>query len=587
MNPRTLLRRALAELRPHAGPLAVFAALAGLFCAPVLPHPARIALGHPDNDVWNHIWGFWWVAQSLLDGKLPLHTDLVSWPAGGTLWFIDTFNALWTLPVTALFGAVASYNLAIFANFTLCGFAAYRLALRVARTVPGAVLSGVAYMSTPHLLGQAYNGISETLSAGWLPLVILALLDARELRTRRAAAWVGALFGICAVANWYYGLFAALVCGTVAFWDVAVAVRRRRFADLRTLVGQGVVALVAMGLVAGGPFALFYASMQAADAVVTRDQAFVWMTLIMHNMTDVVSLVRPGHVYSPDLKALFDEDLIVVVYLGHALLWPAVAVGFTAWRRMVRPWFGMALGFTLLTLGPFLYVAGGYVEIEHRWIALPFLWLHDALPMFSRISHAYRFVIGASLALSVMLAWTVRALGPTPRGAVLAAAGLGALRVGESLFGSPAVFPVPTSDAAIPALYTRLAEEEGALLDVPVSVPVLSRSRYSVYQLAHRRPIPYGLNDPSPPYLYANRYTRYLIELERSTVALLPTELPYADVALGQADATSRGLRWIVVHRDLYPPAQYLKVVHFLDLTATPTWDDGELRVYRLPEDQP
>ena len=116
------------------------------------------------------------------------------------------------------------------------------------------------------------------------------------------------------------------------------------------------------------------------------------------------------------------------------------------------------------------------------------------------------------------------------------------------------------------------------------SVPVLSRSRYSVYQLAHHRPIPYGLNDPSPPYLYTNRYTRYLIELERSTVALLPPELPYADIALGELDARSRGLRWIVVHRDLYPPAQYLKIVHFLDLTAVPRWDDGELRVYQVPD---
>ena len=399
------LRARLVELRPHLGPLAIFVALAALFCAPVLAHPLRLALGHPDNDVWNHIWGFWWVAQSLLDGRLPLRTDLVSWPAGGTLWFIDTFNALWTLPVTATLGAVASYNLAIFANFVLCGYAAYRLALRTSRSVPGAVLSGVAYMSTPHLLGQAYNGISETLSAGWLPLVLLTLLDAREFRTARHAARLGVTFGICAVANWYYGLFAALVCGSVVLWDAGVALRRRRLAELRVMVAQAVVATLALVLTAGLPFGLFYLSMRAEDAVVTRDQAFVWMTLIMHNMTDAVSLVRPGHHYSPDLKASFDEDLIVVVYLGHALVWPALAVGLSAWRRMVRPWLAMALAFVVLTLGPFLYVAGGYIEVDRHWIALPFLYLHDALPMFSRISHAYRFVIGASLALSVMLAW--------------------------------------------------------------------------------------------------------------------------------------------------------------------------------------
>jgi hypothetical protein len=94
--------------------------------------------------------------------------------------------------------------------------------------------------------------------------------------------------------------------------------------------------------------------------------------------------------------------------------------------------------------------------------------------------------------------------------------------------------------------------------------------------------VPYGLNDPSPLYLYLNRYTRYLIELERSTVAYLPTELPMADLALGQADLVAQGLRWIVVHRGEYPATQVPKVLQLLDATATPRWDDGETRVYEL-----
>ncbi|MFN7145775.1 MAG: hypothetical protein ACK4YP_18515, partial [Myxococcota bacterium] len=208
--------------------------------------------------------------------------------------------------------------------------------------------------------------------------------------------------------------------------------------------------------------------------------------------------------------------------------------------------------------------------------------LFDAFPLFSRISHAYRFVVGASLALSVMLAWTVRALGERGFSPVLGAAWLGALRLVEALWLSPAPFPLPTSEARVPAAYAQL--DGGAVLDLPVSVPVLARSKYGLYQLVHRGPVPYGLNDPSPVYLYLNRYTRYLIELERSTVAYLPPTLPVLDLAVAQADLVSRGLRWIVVHRDAYPAEQYPKVVQLLDLTATATWDDGETRVYRLDD---
>ncbi|MFN7147396.1 MAG: hypothetical protein ACK4YP_26760, partial [Myxococcota bacterium] len=358
----------------HAGPLLVFLAVAALLCAPVAADPTGLALGHPANDVWNHVWGFWWVADMLTQGALPTRTDLLSWPNGGSLWFIDTFNALATLPVTLLAGPVAAYNAAVFGNFVLCGVGAYVLALRVAKTVPGATLAGVAYMSCPHLLGQTYNGITETLSAGWLPLAIAALLVARADPRPRNALLAGATFGVTAFANWYYGLFAAMVGGAVLAWDLLGALRAHdRVARVRRAVPPLALGGVAAAVVAGGPFALFYLSMGADDAVVTRDPAFVWMTLVMHNMTDLVSLVRPGKHYSPDLKAMFDEDLLVIVYLGHALLWPALLTLATGWRRFARPWALFAAVFVLLALGPFLYVAGAYVELPGGWIPLPFL----------------------------------------------------------------------------------------------------------------------------------------------------------------------------------------------------------------------
>ncbi|MDP2312948.1 MAG: hypothetical protein Q8P41_08585 [Pseudomonadota bacterium] len=580
------LRGALrGAVRDHAGPFAVLLALATFLCAPILGDPTGRALGHPSNDVWNHVWGFWWVATELAAGRLPVTTNLLAWPAGGSLWFIDTFNVIATLPVAFLAGPVAAYNAAIFGNFVLCGVGAYVLALRVARSRAGATLAGVAFMSCPHLLGQAYNGISETLSAGWLPLALAAFLAAREAPRAGRAALAGAAFGVCAFANWYYGLFAAMVIGAVLAWDLVGAVRGRsprewRLGDTRRAVLSLAIAGGVAALVAGGPFTLFYLSMGAADAVVTRDRAFVWMTLVMHNMTDLVSLVRPGKHYSPDLKAQFDEDLLVIVYLGHALVWPALATVWGGWRRFARPWALFAGAFVLLTLGPFLYVAGAYVEVGGQWIPLPFLTLFDAFPLFSRISHAYRFVVGASLALAVMLAWVVRDLGQRGIPVVAAAAWLGAMRLVEALWLSPAVFPLPTADTRVPEVYATL--DGGAVLDLPVSLPVLARSRYGMYQIVHGQPVPYGLNDPSPLYLYVNRYTRYLIELERSTIAVLPVEMPMLDLALGQQDLRDRGLRWIVLHRAEYPAAQYAKVAQLLDLTATPTWDDGTTRVYRI-----
>jgi len=561
----------------HAVALACFLALALAMMAPVLGDFRHVALGHENNDVWNHVWGYWWFATELRGGRLPLHTDLLGWPLGGQLWFIDAMGGLLTLPINLLWGPVAAYNGDMLLQMLVCGVGAYVLALRAAGSWPGALAAGLAFMSSPHFLGQAYNGISETLAAGWMALALAVLLWALEQPSARRGAAAGAAVGFAALCNWYYGLFTGLTAMVLA---LPVIWRQRQDRRLWWALLAGTVAMLA---VVAAPLAMFRASMAGGDALVTRKQQFVWMTLILHNMTDLVSLLRPGRHYSPDLKAVFDEDLIVVVYLGHALLWPALAAPFLLTRRQrrrARPWVIAAVGFIVLTLGPYLYVAGHYVALGDRWIALPFLALFKWVPMGSSVSHAYRFVIGACLALSVLLAFLVRGIEARGLPALPIALGLAGLRIAESLFGSPAVYPVPTTRFEAHAAYAQL--DGGAVWDLPVGIPVLARSRYLAGQVLHGQPVPYSLNDPTPPFLFRNRLGQYIIELERSRVALPPLEPPVLDLVLAREQLVEEGLRWFVLHKQALPDYQAAKIAAFLDLVATPTYDDAELRIYRL-----
>lgn len=569
-------------VRPALAAMVASVAVAAAVVFPVLPDPTRIAVGHPANDVWNHLWGYGWIARCVAEGRLPLRTELLNWPSGGSLWFIDTFNAVLTLPVQWAWGPVAAYNAAIFGNLVFCGLGAWALAFRVTGSAAGAVLAAVAYASSPHLLGQVYNGISETVAAGWLPLALLLMLEAAESPSVPRALLAGAAVGLNAVANWYYGLFSGLLLGGIvlgAVWRRLVRRRGTRRALWRGAAMLGVGAVGALAVMAG-PFGLFLASMSAEDAVVTRDPGFVWMTLIMHNMTDALALVRPGRFYSPDLKAMFDEDLIVVVYLGAALWVPALGVALSPDRRRAEPWFLFLAAFVLLALGPFLFVGGAYVQVAGGWVPLPFLALFEGFPLFSRISHAYRFAVGASLALSVLAAFAVRAAERRGFAPAALAAALAVARVGESFFFSPAVWPLPTATLAVSPAYA--AVRDGAVLDLPITLPVLRRSRTSVAQLAHGQPIPFGLNDPLPLPLYLNHYTRFLVELERSPVALLPARVPTLDLLAGQAALRAMGLRWIVLHPDGYAEPQYQKIAAFLDTTATVVAADGRTRVYEL-----
>ncbi len=563
----------------HALAVASFMLLAVWQIYPTLSDFAHTALGHENNDVWNHIWGFAYVASRLAEGQLPTHTDLLFWPEGGSLWFIDTFGALLTLPVQWVAGPVAAMNTACWFNFTLAGAATYALAWRVTETQPGAWLAGIAFQVTPHLMGQTYNGITESLAVGWLPLALLAIREAFHSPSRSRCLAAGATLGITAFANWYYGLFAGMaLLGLLArgLWRLKQSGDLPSTAALAGLAWGGLATL----LIVGPPFSIFRSTMAATDAVVARDPAFVWSTLVMHNMTDLLSLFRPGKHYSPDLKVIFDEDLIVVTYIGHALLWPALLALVSRSRQKMMGWaaYGAVMG--ILTLGPFLYVAGDYVVLLGGWIPLPFLGLHEAIPMFSRISHAYRFVVGLTLPLCILLAWAIRECRfrglPTWKIAIC----LALARIGESFFGSPAVFPLPTSTVKVPAAVAEM--KDGAVLDLPIGVPVLARSQYSMFQLVHGQPSPYGLNDPVPPSLVANHFTRFLVELEWSNIHSLPSTMPWLDLAVGRASAIDDGLRWIVLHKDRFPAPLFARQARFLDQMATPFYDGDTLRIYRL-----
>ena len=559
-------------------------AVALLVCFPVLNDPVHTALGYRGNDIWNHLWGYWWVNQEFLSGKMPIHTGLLNWPNGGSLWFIDFFDVVLTLPIQWLAGPIAAYNAGIFLNLVLCGLGAYVLGHRVSESWAGGVLAGVAYMTTPHLLGQIYNGISETVAAGWLPLSVLAMRELVRAPGWRNGMLTGLLVAFTSLASWYYGLFAGMILLALLGREGMrlmqnLGRRRYRFIFLGYFKA-GLAGTLALVFVVALPFSWFATSMSADDALVTRDPGFVWMTLVMHNMTDVLTLVHPGRFYSPDLHAAFGEDLIVVVYMGAALWIPALWVLFSSLRHRAEPWVLLWGGFLMLSLGPFLYVAGDYVKFAGGWLPLPFLALYQWFPMFSRISHAYRFAMGTAMALSVLGALAVRA----SRRPGWVALTIGSARVVESFFGSPAVWPLPVSEVNIPGIYTQLVG--GAVLDLPITEPVLARSQTLIHQLVHQQPVPFGLNDPVPTYLHLNHYTAFLIELERRTISFLPGELPFLDLAAGQEDLRLRGCRWIVVHRDRYTDDQASRITRFLDLTATAYGEDGDLRVYELNGDR-
>ncbi len=542
------------------------AALYGLvatgLCWPALADLRSSALGHPDADTWNHVWGYHHIATALAEGRSPFHVTALAWPDGGALWFVDLLGALATLPVSWILGPVAAYNLAIWANLLLSGVAAFALARRVCGGAAGPLAAGFIFQLCPHVLAQVHNGISETVATGWLPLAMLAALRALDHPLPRRGVALGLALACAALASWYTALFAGAAI-TILIATAGLHTPARLRAALPAL---GIAALVGGALIV--PAALtFAATLDSADALVGRDPSFVWRTLVGHNMTDLWALGLP--IRSPDLQLLFDEALITVVYVSAAVWLPALA----AWRRGPG-WAAAALACLVLSLGPFLYVGGEYLRLGTSLVPLPFAAVFDLVPALSRVSHAYRLVVPMTLCLGMLVGLGLRWSHPSWAVGLVGAMAL------DLVVRQPLPLPLPVARLEVPEVHTVPAE--GAVIDLPLSFPTLARSRYTAWQIHHGRPIPYALNDPTPATLWENPLGRALITLERSPTHTLPPRLPIIPLEIGRRELRDAGFTTVVLHRSAYPTGGEAPVIALLELLCGPGEHHGDALSFSL-----
>ena len=561
----------------------------GLSAALLWPVPVRmneLLVGHPGNDTWNHVWGYWWVGEALKAGEWPVRADLLAWPGGGTLYFIDTMQAVLSWPVQLLFGPAVAYNLVIFLQLAFCGFAAWILTWRLTGDWIAAFAALFLFEMSPHLLGQAYNGISETVCAGWFPLTLWALLRMMNVPDIRNSAILGLVGGICILTSWYYGLFAAIGSIVLLIWS---ALRQAWLYDWKR-IGKGLaIAASTAGAIAAGPFLSFRSSLSAADALVTRDPEFVERSLLNHNITDVAAFFHFTKTPSPDLFRLYGEELIIVIYLG----WIGIALSVYALlsfrkSRDLSPWIWLGAIFFVFSLGPYLNFGGEYVMSGSKRIPLPFLPLYKAFPVFDRISHPFRFVVGVNLALAILGAHGFRRLlkGRSDRARTAAVFALCLAMWAEYSLGSPARLPVAACDARIPAAYADIRSDpsSGAVLDLPMTLPNLERAVYVWNQSVHGRPVPWGLNDPMPAKLLENRLTATLIQIEATRARTIPAFLPELDLVVAARTLARQGYSHVVLHERLFPGFKRDQAVNLLNaLFGEPAaYEEEGILVYRL-----
>ena len=456
---------------------------ASLLCWPVA-FSSDVLLGDPKIDVWNHAWGYWYVYQNIMGGHFPLDTTLVGAPNGGSLYFIDTPGAFFALPITHFFGPAIAYNSILVIRIALSALGAQLLTQSLSCRGIHTWIAGLAYASTPFLLCELNNGISEVCAIEWIPFAFWAAV--RVLKKNRIRDWVllGVMQGLASSATFYYGLACAIVLVPLFIGALIKRIYTGRFVS-RYLIGA--FTSVCTALVVFFPHGYsFWTSIHKDDRLVIRDVS-LHDQLLRHNAVDPSIFFTAGDFQSVNLLQEYGEPFIHTGYLRWSIILLSLLAICT--MKKIRGLAILAVFSLVLGMGSYLWHDGEWVRMaDGQLLSLPFDWIRQVLPQIA-ITHPLRlsicaqalFCAFAGLGVYKTLQYNAHPLVPII---------ITSLVLSETLFASAAQWPLQTSTANISSVYDHA--DTRAVLDLPAEVGTsMKTSRYFWFQTRHQSPIPY------------------------------------------------------------------------------------------------
>jgi hypothetical protein len=124
--------------------------------------------------------------------------------------------------------ALVTYNLTTLLTFVLSALAMYALVWRLTRSVPAALVAGLAFGFAPFRMSQLPH--IQMLAAFWAPLALLGLHAYLDTGKRRWLAVYGATWVLQGAANGYALFFFSVLVGLWVLWFVVAARRWRALA---------------------------------------------------------------------------------------------------------------------------------------------------------------------------------------------------------------------------------------------------------------------------------------------------------------------------------------------------------------------
>lgn len=552
--------------------LALFAALTLLLTWPVVARLGSELAGGRD-DLWVHQWTFWWVREALSRGVSPFFTTELYFPQGVAL---TSHNIAWAniaawLPLQALFGRTAAYNLVFLSAITLNGFCMYLFSREVMRDRGAALVAGFIFGFWPYTLSHYDH--ANMMVVFWVPLALLLLtrllLPDGTRTTRREAGLVLATavtMAMIGITRWQLLLMSSPILLAYPLYLLAANRAARTRQTLLKLGGTAVLAVLLMAPLAAPLISDQFRRDFPTDVLL--DEA-VW------GRTDLLAYFLPSinnslwRAWAAPYYENFVVNQFYTPYLGYTTLLLAALGVLRRWRQTWL-WLLLALGYFVLALGPELAVNG----VAYAALPMPYRLVEDWFIM-RLVRRPDRLNVFLSLPVAMMAGWGMnwlRCRFTSRRGRLALSTAVAALLL---LAYWPA--PFPTTALTVPRWYQRAAVDgqNYAVVDLPINDRSYDKW-YMAYQTVHGMPLATGHVSRRP-----REATAFLDSLPLLADLAERDQLP--DPQLGAVTEQLRllndeGITYLVIHKQF--ANEGLQAAWRAWLAVDPFYEDDELLVY-------
>jgi hypothetical protein len=300
-------------------------------------------------------WYVEWPAYALTHGRDLFYSTALFHPTGTNLLSNTSVLALSLplVPVTLVFGPVASINVALTLAPALTAWATFFVVRRWVRWEPASFIAGLVFGFGPFVL---VNLAGAHLMLGLLALVpvMAGCLDELLVRQQRSPYTVGALLAVVISVQYFVGTEMLAICGVSALAGIVLLVVYGAVARRGELVSRAPHAARGLGIAVAGAAVLLAYPVWFTFAGPAHLSGLVWPGL-----SASTGGARWGNIWYPHYQVALAHAMRIsggylgpplpeAEYLGLGAL-VVVAAGCLLWRRDRRLWFFVALGAITLT----------------------------------------------------------------------------------------------------------------------------------------------------------------------------------------------------------------------------------------------